>query len=99
MVANDAVQARTTPLFSDRNTVHLSPLLTVSGWLEEPFRYQWDPMNPSSVERGITVHQGGKSLLFALLVTSAQKEPTSQQNAVSDPIALPELSRTCLSYP
>ena len=99
MVANDAVQVRTTLLFGDRNTVHLSPVLTVSGWLEEPLRYQWDPMNPSSVKKGITVRRGGKSLLFALPVTSAQKEPTSQQNAVSDPIALLELSRTCLSYP
>lgn len=99
MVANDVVQARTTPLFDDRNTVHLSLVLTVSGWLEEPLRYQWDPMNPSSVKKGITVHKGEESLLFVPQVTSAQKEPTSQQNAVSDPIALPEPSRTCLSYP
>ena len=99
MVANDAVQARTTPLFGDRNTVHLSPLLIVSDWLEEPLRYLWAPLNRSSVKKGITVHEGEKSLLSVPPVTSAQREPTSQQNAASDPIVLPELSRICLFYP
>ena len=91
MVANDAAQARTTPLFGDRNTAHLSPVLIVSGWLEELLRYLWALLNPSSVKRGITAHKGGKSLLFVPPVISAQREPTSQQNAASDPIALPEL--------
>ena len=99
MATNDAVQARTTRLFDYRNTVHLSPVLIVPGWLEQPFRHQWDHMNPSSVKKGITVHKGERSPLFVQQVTSARKEPTNPENAVSDPIALPEPSRTCLSYP